>query len=910
MITFDPTLLSNFYQARLNLGASSGGGSASVSLAKKAPTAPWSSLSKAPKPDELAKSALSGRKFINEQAAQLDVKGASEDYRKLFALHQGLATLEQLARRIDAEDVSSVDRKRIEAAFSRGMQEVSAYVDASRLETLRLAHGEAVDRARTAVGVPKTRATYVTAPLARGASTDEVEAFLGDVRFSMRISSSGRPDSTVNFDLAEMGQLTRSMDAVVKYMNEKLLAAGVFTRMAVERISGEDKTTTLNGRTVTLARAVDSFALKVQGDSSEEITFSASDYAPAVYLAQTSGNPDPDKKASTDDAVLSRELIKFETGNVGDAVRRPNDANWVDGRVFSAGLPENVSSIGAMTTGADGSVYMVASLKGAVEDQTIKGQGDAALLKYDSAGKLIFTRTLGAVQDGAGLGLAVAADGRIAISGSVTGALIRGDQGSDPTLSDSFVTVFDALGQEIWTQRQGASSEDEATGVAFAPDGGLMVLGRVKGSFNGQVSAGGWDNFLRRYDSEGRLMATAQFGSLGDDRPAGLVVSGQSVIVASAEVGIARLRSFDASGPGLSLDQTRDLGALGGGSLAGLALDGGDLMLGGSASGALLPGAVTRVNAGGLDVFGLRVSATLNDTSRDAIAYFGGAGEDRATSIAVADGKVWVAGATKDAIAGLSARGTVDGFIAALDVGAGSVGYSQRFTSTDGYVSPGGLAVNTAGASVLDRLGLPSGQLEYADSQRITAATAARAGDTFQIRARSGGSPVTVTIEDKDTLETLAAKVRKAGGFSIRVDVISDGDVRRLQIKPANERSTVQVLAGVGGRNALEALGLQEGYVRATRRTEDGKTVPADGGTPIYGLKLDRDLRIASKADVKAAIDELTFAMSAIRGAYRNMQSGGDPQPTAGRSGGEVPAYLRNQVANYQAGLDRLLGGG
>jgi hypothetical protein len=140
-------------------------------------------------------------------------------------------------------------------------------------------------------------------------------------------------------------------------------------------------------------------------------------------------------------------------------------------------------------TGADGSVYMLANVDGKVDGQTIKGQGDVALMKFDSAGKLLYTRTLGATEDAESFGLAVAADGKIAISGSVTGALIKGDDGVDGTKPDSFVTVFDAEGQELWTQRQGSRDEDEATGVAVAADGGVYVVGGPKGSVAGPPAA-------------------------------------------------------------------------------------------------------------------------------------------------------------------------------------------------------------------------------------------------------------------------------------------------------------------------------------------------------------------------------------------------------------------------------------
>jgi hypothetical protein len=374
--------------------------------------------------------------------------------------------------------------------------------------------------------------------------------------------------------------------------------------------------------------------------------------------------------------------------------------------------------------------------------------------------------------------------------------------------------------------------------------------------------------------------------------------------------GDVKLRKFDFSTPNQPvLATTRNLGSLGGGTLAGIGLDGGDIVLAGSSGGALSVGATTRAYSGGIDAFAARISASLTPGGADAIAYYGGAGEDRATAMTVSGGKVWIAGTSKADLPGLTKIDELDGFVASIDVAAGSVGYSQRFSGQDGFAAPSTIAVSQTGSSVLDRLGLPSGAIEYSDSQRITAATAARAGDTFQIRTRTGGRAVTVAIEEKDTLDTLAAKIRKATGYSIRVEVVSDSDTRKLQIKPINDRYSLEILGGVGGKDALEALGLQEGFVRSTKVVDD-KILPGDGGTPMYGLKLARDLKITTKADIKTTLDELTLAMSTIRTAYRDLQSAATPKDPLANVKGTAPAYLKGQIANYQAGLARLTGGG
>lgn len=916
MITFDSSLLLNYYQAKTGQGAGAAANSAAAAAAAKIPTPPWSGLSKAVKVDELATAVLRGRNFIDETAAKLDVKGASDDYRKMFAMHQGLATLEALAKQADAKDVTAVEMKRLQAAFTRGAAEVSGYIDTSKFDSIRLTHGDAADKAKMTVGVPKTKAAYVTAPLHVGSPNDAVEAFAGAVQFKMDVKSLSGATGSVDFDLAEMGGTTRTMSNVVKYMNDKLTAAGYFTRFAVERSKTTAKEITVNGKQVTVSAAQDQFALKIQGDTTEKITFSAPTTAPAIYITQTAGDPTPPKtitpvKTSTTPPkdtgpVLLQQFLKFEAGPDVEAARRPGDLNWVEGRVFSQALPAGVEKVRSTTTGPDGAVYMLADVTAPTDGQTIKGARDVALMKFDSAGNLTYTRTLGAADEASGLGLAVSADGKVAISGSVTGALINGDDGADADKSDSFVTVLDAQGQELWTQRQGSRDEDESTGVAFAADGSVFVLGRAKGSLAGASSAGGYDSYLRSYDPEGKLRSTTQFGTGGDDKPAGLVVDGTNVVVASIEGGEVQMRRYDMTDPARPvLSTTRSLGSLGGGSIAGIALDGGNIVIGGSSSGALTIGGVTSGPKGDIDAFAARISADLGGGG-DAIAYYGGTGQDRATAMTVSGGKVWLTGTTSDDLPGLDKLGKQDGFVAEIDVGAGSAGFTQRFTAKDGIVSPGTIAVGATGASALDRLGLPSGTVAYSDSQLVTAATAARAGDQFQIK-RGGGRATTITLEDKDTLDTLAAKIRRATGYAVKVDVVTDGDNRKLQITPMNARSTIEILGGKGGRDALEALGLQEGFVRKTE-TKDGVTSPADGGKPIYGLKLARDLSISSKADIKTTLDELSLAMSTIRKAYRDLQTAAAPKDPLAGVKGEVPAYMKAQLANYQAGLARLTG--
>lgn len=911
MTSIDSSVLLGFYQARTGQASSLSTGSSGTGKTKYAPTAPWSTSSVAPRASALVETVMSGRRFIDENAAVLDLPGASSDYKKLFSLFQGLNALTGLAERMNARGVSDIEKAKIQKVFTKGLAETVAYADSVKMEDIRLTRGEAMLSDKTKVGVPRANYTYTTATVHEGTSTDAVDKFAGAASFTIAVKKLNTTQN-ITIDLSEMSG-TRSMSSVATFINSKLTEAGVATRFQVSRTAGEPKVVTTGGTKVTLPATSDKFAFKVVGDSSEQVTFTANAATPAVYVATTAGNPDPDKDKTTDDAVYASSLIKTAASTT---------AGGVGTKVFSNGLEKTVTGVKDSQVGPDGSVYMLAEVNGDIDGQAIKGTGDIALLKYDSQGQLLYTRTLGAVGTVKANALTVSSDGKVAIAGSITGEMqgtTNGPINSGPTssLSDSFVTLYDAKGDEVWTQRRGALQADEATAVAFGDDGTVYVGGKTKSNMPGAAGAnGGWDGYLTGISTSAKGLPvtqfTQQFGTTTDEAVEGLVVNGSQVIVAGMEDKHAVLRSFDVTGGVVTAGATRDLGDLEGGSLAGIKLDGGQLYIGGSTrNGALSLGTPASAHAGGMDGFAARLSTDLSSTSADALAYYGGTKDDTVTGMAVANGKVWLTGVAGDNLPGTSAPiASKDGYIVELDPFSGQANSAQRITGKDGYVTPTTIAVDASGASVLDAFGLPRGALQYTDSQKVVSATAARAGDTFQIRTREGGALTTVTLAASDTLETLAAKIKRAGGYRAKVEVISDGEYRRIKITPANDQSTVEILPGKNGKNMLDALGLAEGVVRNTE-VVNGKTVAADGKGNIYGLALANDISLKDEDAVRNAQLVLSKAMSAIRSAYKDLENAAKPATaqTSSASGGTVPAYLQNQISNYTAALNRLSGG-
>ncbi|WP_372786389.1 hypothetical protein [Phenylobacterium sp.] len=897
-----------------------------------APTAPWNSAPETVSQASAAvQSALAGHPLVDVTAAKLDLPGASADYKKLFALYQGLNTLLDIAQRASAKGNSALDQAQLQKTFASGLKEISSFVDTSDFENLRLADGTLSSIAATKLQVAKAATTYVTPTVASSAATS-VPAYEGNVQFNISIKRIGITHN-VPIDLNGMGAQPRTLANVVGYVNQQLAAAGVETKFGTQRTAGVPKTITVGGKTVTLpTNTPDQYALKVTVGTGETVNFSAPSTAGAVYLTQTQGDPNPDKDPTTSDADTSQQLLKFQTDttNVDAPPQIPGQANFVPGRTSAITLGPEVKTVHATQVGPDGSVYMLADVTGTTDGQALQGTQDVALMKYDSTGQLQYTRTLGAADSATGLGLAVSADGKVAVTGSVTGALTgdvegalnSGATGSFSSNTDSFVTLYDTNGDEVWTERRGSRLNDEADQAAFGADGTVYVTGRAQGQMPGtSTPIGGYDGYIEaiKTSATGKPTTTSAqtFGTTGQDKPAGMVVDGTSVVVASNEDGHAVLRRYDVSSGTPVLSSTRDLGDLQGGSIAGLALNGSQLVIAGTtANGALSAGTVTRAASGGTDAFAATVSSDLSSSPSDAIAYYGGTGNDTATSLAVANGQVWIAGSAGTDLPGQPAVGTKDGFLAKLNVATGSIDWSQRFTGKDNMAAPSTIAFDPTGASVLDRLGLPSGTLDLSDSQQLMAQSSLRPGDQFTVKPGDSSIARTVTIDPGETLKTLATKIQRASGFEATVTVGTSLDGHQaLHITPANPRMTIEIGAGTADKNALAILGIPEGVVRTTMANNAGANVPADGKSQLYGLGLSSTLNLNDASQISHALAQVSAAMGIVRSAYQGLVTAASPKTAAstavnnGSASNPVPAYLTAQIANLQAGLARLTGG-
>jgi hypothetical protein len=883
-----------------------------------APTAPWSANETQPSQSALVKQVQDGANLFNPSAAQLNLPGASVDYKKLFALYSGLNSLYAVAATAAGKNVSSLQLSQLQTAFTNGMAQLQTYLGSTTFSNLKLTGGTTQSSQTSSVTTPAQASTYDTAPInTTGNSSAIVPAFEGNVSFNVAVQVGGEASKTIAMNLGDMGSTPRTLGNVINYLNGQLQAGGAIASFSSDPLGVTPDTIQVGNQTVTVSSGTESWSLQLNTNSIEQVTLSAPQTGAAVYVGQIVGNQQPTTGpgGTTVAPDAQSQLLKFNAS--GDGVLGPTTPAYASSdQISTSQLGPTVNSVQATATSPDGSVYVLANVNETTDGQTPTGGQDVALMKYDSAGNLLFTTDLGSASSASGLSLAVSPDGsQVAVTGQVTGSLSASQIVNDPTGSNSFVSVYDSEGDQVWTQQDDGLTPNQANAVAFGANGSVYVTGQSQATTAVQAANGPSSSYLQVFDSTGTQVSNTQIATNGSNTSNGVAVDGNDVYVAGVQNGDAVVSEYDVTDPSTpALVATRDLGNLQNGNVVGVQVQNGTVYVAGSTHNpALSAGTITSPASGtGLNTFAATLSTGLAPSGSDSIAYYGGSGDTVASAMTVANGDVWVTGTATGSLPGEPAIGAQDGFVAALNVGAGSVDYAQRYTGANGQVAPTSIAVATGGASVLDQLGLPQGVVDGPVSNLLTSTTSVKAGDSFQI-STNGAAPVTITVQADDTMASLATEISQATGFAVNASAVPGANgSTALEIEPVNPGETVALINGPSGTDALSELGLSPGVVADTA-SKKGVTVMQGSSTPIYGLGLPASLNLSTTADTKTAQVQLAGAISVVEQAYQNLANSQTPANVLAlqkaQASGKTPAYLSDQIANYQAALTRLTAG-
>jgi hypothetical protein len=487
------------------------------------------------------------------------------------------------------------------------------------------------------------------------------------------------------------------------------------------------------------------------------------------------------------------------------------------------------------------------------------------------------------------------------------------------------VQVFAPDGAPSWSQAVPAlGGTSTAAGVAIGSDGAVYLSGSTTGSVGDQTPHGASDEFIQGFKADGTATFTQQFGSSGENSSAGITYDAatNALYTAGLESGHAVVRSFTLNGASKP-DPTavRDLGFAD--TVVGIGVQNGQVAVAGDVSApGINAGTVAQAFAGESDAFVANLTTSLTPAASDSVTYLGTAGaKETATGFAFSGGQSYLTGTVSGDPQSVAAGNATEGFVASVAAGTGAVTYSTRLAGANGQAAPTSIAVGATGASALDLLGLPEGTIDSAMSDLIVANTSIKAGQSFYVRTSPNGVQIPITITATDTLATLATKIGNAVSYQGTVQVLPSGSGSKLMITAASGDSYIELdsrsaiqdpTQTTSNTDVLAALGLSSGIIRAVKTVQNGLTDPTQ--LRDYGLSLPSALSIGTAAQAQAAASALSSAMYQVQQAYQDLVNpptlASEAAAQSQSSSGSVPAYLTNEIANYQAGLDRLTGGG
>jgi hypothetical protein len=421
-----------------------------------------------------------------------------------------------------------------------------------------------------------------------------------------------------------------------------------------------------------------------------------------------------------------------------------------------------------------------------------------------------------------------------------------------------------------WASRAGDASDQTALGVAFDPQGNVLVTGSFHGTIDWGggplVSAGGSDIFLVKLDKAGKHLWSKRFGDASDQTATAIAVSAigevwiTGAITGTVDFGGAPLASADpladAFLAAFSANGTHNFSKRFGGVSAqrGTALaigSNGDIFFGGVFDGTIDLGCVPLASAGSGDIFVARydnaVTCIFSKRFGDAAA------QELLTLSPDASNNVFLGGRFKGSVnfggAMLTMPATTfGGFAAKLDAGGahvfstafGDATFAQEVTgvaadpSGNVFVAGSFAGTLTAGATTLTSVGMndlfvarldpggtPVWALRAGDAQNQLGAVHVAADSngnallagTLQGTIDLGGGPLTSAGGD----DVFVAKLDSAGShlLSLRLGDASAQQVNAVALSGGTTAAMVGALAGAPdfGGNVLTSAGGDDAFV-------------------------------------------------------------------------------------------------
>ena len=913
IISLNVSLLGSQFNAKNNIG-SSAFSATSASFQSRGPSVitPWGGEEDDRSLVSRYNQIRSKTKFINENTSAVKEAGFDKDNKALFTLYSALNDLRTIAEYASDDKTSSSLIANLSTQFQGGLSEIDDYIRQAELDKLILLAGEKKSNVISTAAAGKNNNEIEGSAIAIS-KTATLGNLNGDEVFTISISDGFDDADDIEIDLSEISGAV-SLTTLRSLINSKIADV-------TELNSSGETVTKYKSRIQFNEIEEGKFGFSFDVAGIEDVSFTASSSDPSLIITGTTKSGDFgaiqtgtfSEYKNLDGSGIIKSYSHEIAGIDANGFVIPADPDDEDSNEIASTTVKFETIPVAVQIDSQGNSYVVGKTEGDFGGQINGAQtNDVFLSKYDSVGNLVFSRLLGASDDAEGFEIAVDGDDNVIIAGKTNEELVSSDVFSG---TDSFVAKYSSGGEELFVKQLDTIATDQASGLTVDDNGDIYFTGQVSGRLTiNTTDNGGTDSIVVKLGgTSGVLLEATQFGGTNNDYGKNIAIASDgNILVVGEEDGNAIIRKLDKDNLDTTLG-TYNIGDLNGGEITGIAVDGDDIYVSGSTlNGALNGGSVTNSYSGGKDGFVTKLSDNGSGFSADFTAFLGTAATDSISDITAQNGEVYLSGVTSGTLAGESKTGITDGFVAKLDAGSGALLWQEQLGGEiGGYNEATSIAYSADGSSVLDKLGLPTGNLDRDETRNIETQTSVRAGDFFYVSA-NGGRDIKITIQDGDTFDRLATRINALSTRNLEASVSLGENGPALKLEAING-ATVDLKSGADGRDALSKLGIEERSIISSEVLFDlDKSDEIDptklGG--IFALGLNEGFAFSNRTEAEYIFKQLDDAIRVIQSAHRSLTF--DPVRAqilqdAKNNIGPAPAFLQDRIARYQDGLQRVL---
>ena len=168
-----------------------------------------------------------------------------------------------------------------------------------------------------------------------------------------------------------------------------------------------------------------------------------------------------------------------------------------------------------------GNIYITGFTYGGLDGNINSGENDLFLVKYNSSGVKQWTRQMGTSLNDYGDGTVIDSSNNIYVTGTTGGGL---DGNISSGGYDIFLVKYNSRGVKQWSKQMGTSSNEWGYGMSVDSSENLYITGYTEGGLDGNTNSGGKDVFLVKYNSSGEKQWTRQIGTSSDDHGWGVTI--------------------------------------------------------------------------------------------------------------------------------------------------------------------------------------------------------------------------------------------------------------------------------------------------------------------------------------------------------------------------------------------------